>query len=321
MIPLFTNIDQIPQQRRGRAVAVGNFDGIHRGHAGLVSQLVGHARQLECSSLVITFDPPPILVLNPQLPVLAPLTTMERRAELLGHLGVDGLLVLPTTAQLLDLSPVQFYDQVLVQQLGMRAMVEGDNFRFGKDRAGDVRLLNEICHRDGIRFEVAATIADDQGMVSSSRIRKLLTEGNVSQANTMLTRPFSISGLVSRGAGRGAGLGFPTANLTNIKSLIPAHGVYAATVKLDGKPFAAAINIGPNPTFGEMQSKVEVHILGWQKDLYGQSLDCNLLEKVRDVVRFENVTQLLSQIQLDMAKVAKLVHGSLSLDTSKEKPT
>jgi riboflavin kinase/FMN adenylyltransferase len=222
---------------------------------------------------------------------------------------------------LLDLTPIQFYDQVLVQRLGMRAMVEGDNFRFGKDRAGDVRLLSEICQRDEIRFEVAASIADQHGLVSSSRIRKLLTEGNVSQANTMLTRPYRISGLVSRGAGRGAGLGFPTANLANIKTLIPGHGVYAATVELDGKPYAAAINIGPNPTFGEMQSKVEVHIVGWQKDLYGQSLDCNLLEKVRDVVRFENVSQLLNQIQLDVDKVAKLVHGFLSLDTTKEKPS
>jgi riboflavin kinase / FMN adenylyltransferase len=311
MIPLFTSIDHVPQSLLGCAVAVGNFDGLHRGHAGLVTQLVKHAAQLNCPSLVITFDPPPIVLLKPDLSVLPPLTTLERRAELLGELGVDGLLVLPTSKQLLDLSPVQFYDQILVQRLGMRAMVEGENFRFGKDRAGDVQLLDALCRRDGIRFQVAQSVDDALGMISSSRIRKLLTEGNLVAANAMLTQPFRISGVVSRGAGRGSGLGFPTANLEGLRSLVPGHGVYAAVVRLEGKPYAAAINIGPNPTFGELLPKVEVHIIGWKQNLYSQLLHCDLLAKVRDVVRFENVEQLLGQIQLDLNKVAKLVENSV----------
>lgn len=307
MIPLLASIDQVPDTLLGCAVAVGNFDGLHRGHASLVSQLVQNASRLNCPALVITFDPPPILLLKPELPVLLPLTTLQRRAELLEKLGVHGLLVLPTNRQLLEFSPAQFYEEVLVKRLRVRAMVEGENFRFGKDRAGDTQLLQQWCSRDGIRFQVAASVVDAQGMISSSRIRKLLSEGNLTEANQMLTEPFRISGVVSKGAGRGTGLGFPTANLENIQSLVPAHGVYAAALQLSGKTYAAAINIGPNPTFGEQNHKVEVHILGWQQDIYSQTLHCDLLAKVRDVIRFQNVEQLLAQIQLDVAKVAKLV--------------
>lgn len=307
MIPLLTDLHEVPSDFQGGVVAVGNFDGVHRGHASLIQRLVSLSKQIGGRSLVITFDPHPSTLLRPDLPVLEPLTTLARRAELLGELGVDGLLALPTSPQLLELSPIEFYQRVLVGELKIRGMVEGPNFRFGKDREGDVQLLQQICSRDLIQFQVADSIDDPQGMISSSRIRQLLVAGDVAQAATMLTRPFRVSGIVTRGAGRGTGLGFPTANLDQIRSMLPGHGVYAGRVEVGGQAYRAAMNLGPNPTFGENRTKVEVHIIDLKQDLYGQTLHCGMIAKVRDVVRFEGIQQLLAQIEQDLTKVVQLV--------------
>ena len=307
MIPLLTDLHEVPSDFQGGVVAVGNFDGVHRGHASLIQRLVSLSRQIGSCSLVITFDPHPSTLLRPDLPVLEPLTTLARRAELLGELGVDGLLALPTSPQLLELSPIEFYQRVLVGELKIRGMVEGPNFRFGKDREGDVQLLQQICSRDQIQFQIADSIDDPQGMISSSRIRQLLVAGDVAQAATMLTRPFRVSGVVTRGAGRGTGLGFPTANLDQIRSMLPGHGVYAGRVEVGGQAYRAAMNLGPNPTFGENRTKVEVHIIDLKQDLYGQTLHCDMIAKVRDVVRFEGVQQLLAQIKQDLTKVVQHV--------------
>lgn len=307
MIPLLTDLHEVPPDFRGGVVAVGNFDGVHRGHVSLIQRLVSLSKQIGGRSLVITFDPHPSTLLRPDLPVLEPLTTLARRAELLGELGVDGLLALPTSPQLLELSPIEFYQRVLVGELKIRGMVEGPNFRFGKDRAGDVQLLQQICARDQIQFQVADSIDDPQGMISSSRIRQLLVAGEVAQAATMLTRPFRVSGIVTRGAGRGTGLGFPTANLDQIRSMLPGHGVYAGRVEVGGQAYRAAINLGPNPTFGENRTKVEVHVIDLKQDLYGQTLHCDMIAKVREVVRFEGIQQLLAQIEQDLTKVVQLV--------------
>ncbi len=307
MIPLLTDLHEVPSDFQGGVVAVGNFDGVHRGHASLIQRLVSLSKQIGGRSLVITFDPHPSTLLRPDLPVLEPLTTLARRAELLGELGVDGLLALPTSPQLLELSPIEFYQRVLVGELKIRGMVEGPNFRFGKDREGDVQLLQQICSRDQIQFQIADSIDDPQGMISSSRIRQLLVAGDVAQAATMLTRPFRVSGVVTRGAGRGTGLGFPTANLDQIRSMLPGHGVYAGRVEVGGQAYRAAMNLGPNPTFGENRTKVEVHIIDLKQDLYGQTLHCDMIAKVRDVVRFEGVQQLLAQIKQDLTKVVQHV--------------
>ncbi|MFO0942243.1 MAG: riboflavin biosynthesis protein RibF [Pirellulales bacterium] len=300
MIPLITALQDIPAHLKGAVVAVGNFDGVHRGHASLVSHLVRMANERSRPPLVITFDPPPSAILRPELPVLPPLTTLPRRAELLGKLGVKGLLAMPTSSDLLELSAVQFYDRILRGHLEVQGIVEGPNFRFGKDRQGDVVLLDELCRRDGLGFHVAESVDDALGMISSSRIRGLIAAGDIASANWMLTEPFQISGVVTRGAGRGTGLGFPTANIEPIETLTPAHGVYAGRVVIDGKTFPAAVNIGPNPTFGEQRNKVEIHIVGLKQDLYDRPLACDLLARVRDVICFSSKDELLHQINRDI---------------------
>lgn len=308
MAQIISDPQDYPSSLHGAAVAVGNFDGVHRGHARLIAKLIDTAREVGGPAVVLTFDPPPQAVLVPDRPWPAPLTPIARRAELLGALGVEALVAAPTDQGLLSLSAREFFQRIIVDQLRAGAMVEGPNFRFGRDRAGDTRLLAELCQGAGIKFSVAEATQDAEGLISSSRIRGLLAAGDVASANGMLTQPYELTGLVGDGARRGRQLGFPTANLTQIKSLIPAHGVYAGSVQLQSKEFPAAVNIGPNPTFDDEQSKVEVHIIGWEGTLYGQLLSCKLMSRIRDVLKFSSLENLRNQIRKDIAAALPPVH-------------
>jgi riboflavin kinase/FMN adenylyltransferase len=257
----------------------------------------------------LTFDPPPQAILAPDRPLGPPLTTIARRAELLGSLGVDALIAYPTDRALLSLSAVDFFEQFIVGKLRAGAMVEGPNFRFGRDRGGDTALLQELCRSAGMDCSIAQASEDQAGMISSSRVRRLLAEGDIAAANAMLTENYQLNGLVSAGARRGRELGFPTANLTQIASQVPAHGVYAGSAALNDQWLPAAINIGPNPTFDDSDAKVEVHIIGWQGTLYGERLTCSLKERIRDVMKFESLASLQQQIRQDIATAASLQTG------------
>lgn len=297
---LYSSVDQLPESLYSAALAVGNFDGVHRGHAELVKRLVQAARSINGPAIAMTFDPPPQAILVPQRALPNPLTTISRRAELLAALGVDALIAYPTDAKLLALSPRDFFDQIVVGKIHARAMVEGPNFRFGRDRAGGTDLLAELCRNHDMKFEVAEATTDGEGMVSSTRIRGLLSAGNIEQANAMLTANYELRGLVSQGAQRGRELGFPTANLTEIETFIPGAGVYAGSVQLDDITYPAAINIGTNPTFNDASLKVEVHVIGWDGPLYGTHLTCQLHQRVRDVKKFESLEELRAQIERDI---------------------
>lgn len=312
MIPLLTDWTDLPNSLRGGCVAVGNFDGVHQGHALLVRTLVDQARRVGSPAVVLTFDPPPIVLLKPEVPFLPPITTLRRRAELLGQLGVDALFALPTSHELLNLSAHQFFHDVLLTRLAARGIVEGPNFYFGKDRQGNTQVLAELCAKQQITLTIVEAQTNEKGMISSSRIRQLLGSGEIEIANQMLTRPFRISGRVGKGAGRGKKILVPTANLTQIESLIPAHGVYGGMVELDGKFYRAAVNIGPNPTFSDSSPKVEIHILQWQGELYEKPLSCDLITRIRTIKKFESIEELLSEIQSDIQKIA----NRISLPTS-----
>lgn len=310
MAHIFTGLDEFPQSLRGGAVAVGNFDGVHRGHACLIQELLASAQAVKGPAIVLTFDPPPVAVLVPSAPPSPPLTSIQRRAELLGLLGVDVLIAYPTDRELLKLNPQEFFDQVILKRIGARAMVEGPNFRFGRDRLGDTRILGQLCRGAGTELRVVPATSDDSGsMISSTRIRELLSGGAVDRANLMLTRPYRIDGIVTKGAQRGRELGFPTANLENLSCFLPGHGVYAGSVHLQGADRPAAIHIGPNPTFGERHAKVEVHVIGWSGNIYGERLACNLIKKVRDVRQFDSAQELKMQLRDDVAACANLLEA------------
>ncbi len=314
MPQLIHSLKDLPRELRGGAVAIGNFDGVHRGHYQLVCELVTQAQRLNAPAIVFTFDPPPIAVLFPERTLSAPLTNIQRRAELLHRLGVDLVVAYPTDMALLRLTAEEFFQQVLIDTLGARAIVEGPNFRFGNDRLGDVEMLGRLCNACGLSLTVVPSKNDEMGMVSSTRVRDLINSGKIAQANSLLTQPYQIVGEVGHGAARGRTIGTPTANLTNIEVLVPPHGVYAGCVPVGEILCAAAIHIGPNPTFGDASVKVEVHLIDWSGELYDSRLECVFLDRLRAVQKFDSLGELQSQIALDIEACRTIFKKYAGLD-------
>lgn len=302
---LFRKLSDFPDSLRGGALTIGNFDGVHQGHASLVERLKHHADQVGGAAIVFTFDPHPVRLLRPeQAP--PPLTWTNRKAQLLFDLGVEAMVAFPTTEEFLQLSYRQFFDQVVVEAIGARAMIEGPNFYFGRNREGDVSTLKQLCGEREIELEIADPMKQGGEYISSSRIRKLVVEGQVVAARDMLSKPYRIRGMVTHGAARGARIGFPTANLEAIDTLIPKNGVYAGFALISGKRYPAAINIGPNPTFGELAKKVEVHVLDFAESIYGLAIEVDFIERLRDIRQFDSTEQLQEQLKIDIDSVRKI---------------
>ncbi|MCR9230229.1 MAG: bifunctional riboflavin kinase/FAD synthetase [bacterium] len=289
---------------RGGMISIGNFDGVHRGHQKMIQTLVDHARQRELPAMVFTFDPHPIHLLRPEH---APpeLMGIEERAAILEQLGVDCVIAYPTSRELLNLSPQEFFQQILCDQLNARGLVEGPNFYFGKDRAGDVTLLESLCEEAGMFFKVVEPSMCAERMISSSEIRKAIQTGHVDLAAEMLGRLYQIKGTVGHGDARGRGLGFPTANLSGVPTLLPGEGVYSGFAITEGKRFPAAINLGGNPTFQNQDAKVEVHLIGFTGEIYDQELRVEFLHKLRDVQTFVDVEALKTQLTIDVESAKK----------------
>ncbi|QDU49989.1 Riboflavin kinase [Gimesia panareensis] len=289
---------------RGGMISIGNFDGVHRGHQKMIQTLVQHARDRQLPAMVFTFDPHPIHLLRPEY---APpeLMGIEDRAAILEQLGVDCVIAWPTSHDLLELSPQEFFQQILCDQLNAQGLVEGPNFYFGKDRAGDVNLLQTLCEQAGMFFKVVEPSMCEARMISSSEIRKAIQAGEVDQAAEMLGRLYQIRGTVSHGEARGRGLGFPTANLKGVQTLLPGEGVYSGFAVVGGKRYPAAINLGGNPTFQNSEAKVEVHLIGFSGEIYDQDLQVEFLQKLRDIQTFADVETLKSQLAIDIESAKK----------------
>lgn len=302
---ILTTLDPPLASARGGAVAVGNFDGVHLGHAEIVRRLVKRARQVGGPAVVLTFDPHPVRLLRPQH-APPPLTWTARKAELVGALGVDVVVAYPTDEAFLDLTPRQFFDTIVRRQLDARAIVEGVNFFFGRDRLGNVDLLRRFCTAAGISLDIVEPVSFDGQMVSSSRIRALVAQGQIDAVRGMLTQPYRIRGTVVHGSRRGARLGFPTANLDGIDTLLPGEGIYAGRAWCDGTAHAAAVSLGPNPTFDEDALKTEAYLLDFDGSLYGRPLEIDFLARLRDSVRFDSVDALLEQMRGDVAQVRQI---------------
>jgi riboflavin kinase/FMN adenylyltransferase len=289
----------VPESACEGCITIGNFDGVHRGHASMLQQLRSLGREISGPAVAITFDPHPIAVLRPEFtpPVL---TTIEDRKRLLRQAGADEVIVLPVTSGLLEMTAEQFFRDVIVGKFRAQGVVEGPNFHFGKDRRGDVDRLQELCRSQGIQCHIAKSFDDAGSMISSSRIRELICARAMTAAVELLGHPYRMSGIVRHGAGRGRTIGFPTANLAEIQTLLPAHGVYAGATEINGRRYPAAVSVGPNPTFGEHREKIECHIDGFTGDLYGQKLAIDLLSEVRALQSFSSVNELISQIRSDI---------------------
>jgi riboflavin kinase/FMN adenylyltransferase len=311
-VKLIRDLAALPAELRSGAVAIGNFDGVHRGHARIVERLVSHAHAVGGPAIVLTFDPHPVRILRPAA-APPPLTWTDRKAQLLAELGVDSTVVLSTNEALLELTAAEFFEQIVRNRLDARALVEGPNFYFGRGREGTIEVLRKMTDEAGMELEVVEPVAVDGELVSSSRVRALIAGGDVDGARGMLTQPYRIRGMVAHGAGRGSKIGFPTANVEAIDTLLPAAGVYAGIGTRGETTWPAAINIGPNPTFGEHALKVEAHLIGCHEPLYGQPLEVDFLSRIREVQTFPGVEALKRQLALDVAAAERVVSAHRSV--------
>jgi riboflavin kinase/FMN adenylyltransferase len=261
--------------------------------------------QLGLPAVVVTFDPPPLAILAPER--LPPrLTTVEQKVALLRAQGVDEVIVWPVSRELLSLTAEQFFEQIVCDQLKCLGIVEGPNFCFGRARGGNVEVLKRLGAATNTPVVIAEPSETGGAMISSSQIRGALSAGDVVQARELLGRPYAIEGTVVTGAQRGRLLGFPTANLSQVETLIPPRGVYAARTTIQGIAWPVALNIGPNPTFGEDQLKLEAHVIGYSGDLYGQTLSLQLLDQLRGVKKFSGVEELREQLERDIERCSEI---------------
>ncbi len=282
------------------AVSLGNFDGVHRGHQALAEAIVRRARELEGQAVVLTFDPHPARVLAPERAPLA-LMTAEQKAEALGELNVDRLVVAPFTERLAQQSAADFAADVLRSALAAAVVVVGPGFRFGRGRAGDESDLE----RAGLRVEVLPGVLEGGRPVSSTRVREALKRGAVELAARLLGRPFANDGRVVSGDGRGRSIGVPTANLAPANEVTPAAGVYAAwcglrsgSGQIEGR-WPAVVNVGRRPTFGGTEQRIEAHLLGFSGDLYQRAVRLEYEGRLRDERRFADARELVRQIRAD----------------------
>ena len=312
---LYRDLNDLPERFRGGVVSIGNFDGVHRGHARIVERLLNMAqregahsegaRREEVRALVLTFDPHPARLLRP-LQAPAPLSWTEHKVRLLQELGVDAVVVYPTDEALLRLTAAEFFQCIVLERLGARGMVEGQNFFFGHDRGGNIEILRKYCGDSGIPLEVVEPLQIDGQVVSSSRVRALISVGAVAEAAHLLARPYRIRGTVVHGQGRGIKLGYPTANVGAIDTLLPGEGIYAGQAWIEGRCYATAMSLGGNPTFDEAEKKVEAFVLDYDGDLYGRPIEIDFLSRLRDIKRFDSADQLINQIALDVQETRRL---------------
>lgn len=297
----------LQESLRGGAVSIGNFDGVHSGHRALLKRVRHHADRVGGKAITIVMDPHPAEVLRPHG---APpkLTTLPRRAELMAESSVDALLVCEASKEFLNQTAEEFFEKLVVEQLAAKAIIEGPNFFFGRDRAGDTTRLKELAGQRSIDVEIVVPSVRDDRMVSSSRIREAIASGDLELANQMLGSRYELTGIVGRGEQRGRKLGFPTANLENVETLIPEHGVYAALAQVRGQTLSAAVHIGPNPTFDDRkETKIEAHLLDYDADLYGKMLTLSLVRQIRGIQKFASPDALQQQLQSDLQTVRETV--------------
>ena len=298
--------DDPPPRWHNPVLALGNFDGLHRGHAKIVDRVRRRAGERAGTPAAMTFDPHPSRIVRPdKAPSL--LMTTEQRLEALGRAGMQGVAVVRFTREMSLWDPETFVRTVLVEWLKVVEVWVGANFLFGHDRAGTFTVLRALGGRYGFRAEKIDAVRYKDFVVSSTRVRRLVSEGRVDEAGALLGHHYFLDGTVVAGDARGREIGFPTANLETANELIPPHGVYATTVQLDSVIHPAITNIGVRPTFGDAErTSIETHLLGFERDLYGASMRLGFVQRLRDERVFDGIEQLRAQIEADRQRARSL---------------
>ncbi len=294
--------------QRNSCIAIGIFDGMHRGHQYLIRHMIDCARQLKATPVVITFFPHPAHVLRPDVK-LPYLSSLLQRLAMFKAMGVEICVVINFNKKFAAIDPVKFISETLVKQLRVKAIFVGEGFRFGKERSGDIDLFKRLAH-DGV-YDMHPMKALKQGgeAISSTRIRRLVAEGNLKAAAQLLGRNFSLEGEVVAGAKRGKRLGFPTANVRPSANVLPANGVYAVRVRLGKMTYAGVANIGLRPSFNDKnpQVHVEVHIFDFNRNIYGRAIAVEFLKKIREEKKFSSIEALKIQITKDITQARQII--------------
>ena len=286
-------------------LALGNFDGLHRGHLKIIERVKRGAAEHGGTPMAMTFDPhPPRIVRPDKAPPL--LMTKAQRLEALHRAGIQCVAVVRFTRELSQWDPETFVRTVLVEWLRVSEVWVGANFLFGHDRSGNFTSLRTLGQRYGFRADKIDPVRYKDFVVSSTRIRRLVSEGRLDEAGALLGHPYYIDGTVVEGSHRGREIGFPTANMTTENELLPPHGVYATTMTIDGIVHAGLTNIGTRPTFDETTTTIETHVLGYSDDLYGRDVRLGFVLRLRDERRFDDVDALRAQIEADQRRAERL---------------
>jgi riboflavin kinase/FMN adenylyltransferase len=291
----------LPPYVRDTVITVGTFDGVHRGHRDVVERLVARARALKVPSVLVTFDPHPLEIVNPAAAPLL-LTTHDEKLEVLAETGIDYMSVLPFTPNLALYSAEAFVELVLRRCFRMRELLIGYDHGFGRQRAGNVNVLRTLGERDGFRVEVVDAVSTAEGQsVSSTSIRRAIAGGDLARAAESLGRPYSVSGKVIPGAQRGRTIGFPTINLgpPPPRKLLPPEGVYAVRVQTPRGPRGGMMNLGPRPTFGDAATSLEAHLFDAAGDFYGAQVRIDFVKRLRETRKFASVEELKTQLAQD----------------------
>ncbi len=301
-------LDRIPPKYACSVVTIGNFDGIHLAHQGLLGKVVEEATNRSCSGVVLTFEPHPQKVLHPDRRPFYLLTTLEEKLKLIEAIGIDAVILIEFTPDFAKTSAEQFVQSILWDRLHLEKLIIGHDTAFGNRKTGNETFLRSMGEKLGFDVEAIDAVQMDGVVVSSTSVRHALLEGDVRRALKLLGRPYNLAGTVVKGFRRGSEIGIPTANIESEKELIPALGVYAVIAEMEGARHPGVLNIGYSPTFGDNRLTVEVHLLDFpREELYGKFIDVLFIDRIRDEVKFESPKELVRQIERDIERAKELL--------------
>jgi len=303
---IIRDLHQVPGDLPFPVVTLGNYDGVHLGHQEIFRRVRARATQHGGTAIVFTFDPHPLKVVAPERcpPIMV---TCEQKIALIEAHGIDMVVCQPFAREFARQSPGEFVRDYLVRGLGAKLIIVGYDYSFGRGREGTIDQLRELGLEYGFDLEVVEPIHVDGEIVSSTRVRRLITEGRLREANRCLGRPYSIAGQVIHGDHRGRKLGFPTANIRSTDELLPAQGVYAIRVRWRGKFFDGVLNLGVNPTFERREVTIEPHIFNFHADIYNETIEVFFIKRLRAEIKFASVEALVAQIERDVAEARQLL--------------
>lgn len=305
-IPRLSASDPMPEHLRGAVLALGNFDGYHLGHQAVAGEAIAQAKAAGRPAIIATFDPHPVRYFVPDAAPFR-LTSLDQRQRLFADAGADAMLVFNFDASLAATTAEDFIIKLLVERLGVSAVVTGEDFTFGKGRGGNVGVLRDVGATLGLTCTAMGPVSDEGGVISSSRIREALQEGDCATANRLLTRPFAVEGVVQHGDKNGRLLGFPTANIDMGNYLRPRYGIYAVRGRLaDGRVLDGAANLGIRPSFDPPKELLEPHFFDFAEDLYGQNIEVEFHAFIRSEAKFDSMDVLMAQMTKD-CEVARAI--------------